>query len=564
MRETSFHELKECNFSDVDATTISHGIYGRDAEPPALAVHHRDVHTKTPVEWFHSDIACQVPEKASRSVQTTQVKHNLKQGDIYSVDSFRAASFSSTLRFFLARASATMLSELASELSSQHIFDKYLPSRRGDVSGKSAEHMCTLTWTRSKILTSSRSNDGGCSFYDDCEDEGGPDTGTGDGLEVTGVDWNASGSSLAATFGKRDWSGWCDSTGAIAVWSLLSKGFEPKAPPLYAAEHGSHLTCIAAHPEKPSIFAVGSFYGEVIAFDFNQPQDPSVACSKIDEYFHRERIESLAWVFQRRQQDWFLCSVSKDGRVLLWDMSNKFKYPVRGIRTGKYGRSTSADPSDSVKHGKLYGGTAVAAPSSIFQQTSVFIGSQGGAVQRVSLQSESLDSKPAKIRNCKMKWSNNALQLISQVSTSHKETVAKEIEGRAALNKRRGIDSLAVFEAKPPIDVIYPVTTDFEYNPHSGPVTSIDTSPFDRNIFLTCGADGEIRIFSNLYREAILTFIPTMCPNSLSSLPLHHAKFSPTKPTVRRDVPVNLSLYEASKFLHYLSKPLLLYRLNLI
>lgn len=41
-----------------------------------------------------------------------------------------------------------------------------------------------------------------------------------------------------------------------------------------------------------------------------------------------------------------------------------------------------------------------------------------------------------------------------------------------------------------------PVT--FAFSPHFGPVFSVDCSPYHRNLFLTCGTDASIRLYSML------------------------------------------------------------------
>ena len=38
----------------------------------------------------------------------------------------------------------------------------------------------------------------------------------------------------------------------------------------------------------------------------------------------------------------------------------------------------------------------------------------------------------------------------------------------------------------------------FVFRPHYGPVYSISTSPFHRNLFLSCGTDAAVRVYSLL------------------------------------------------------------------
>lgn len=51
--------------------------------------------------------------------------------------------------------------------------------------------------------------------------------------------------------------------------------------------------CVQCHPEKPSIVAGGTFSGEVVVWDTNATDEPLIARSKIDDYFHREPITKV-------------------------------------------------------------------------------------------------------------------------------------------------------------------------------------------------------------------------------------------------------------------------------
>ena len=55
-----------------------------------------------------------------------------------------------------------------------------------------------------------------------------------------------------------------------------------------------------------------------------------------------------------------------------------------------------------------------------------------------------------------------------------------------------------VFDAKPDGGQIFPNPVDNKYVPHVGAVCALDCSPFHRNLFLSCGADGRINLFSVL------------------------------------------------------------------
>ena len=58
---------------------------------------------------------------------------------------------------------------------------------------------------------------------------------------------------------------------------------------------------------------------------------------------------------------------------------------------------------------------------------------------------------------------------------------------------------------------------------HAGPVHALSASPFDPNLVLSCGLDGQARICSTLNRQPLLELAP-------SDSYLFAAQWSPTRP----------------------------------
>lgn len=121
-------------------------------------------------------------------------------------------------------------------------------------------------------------------------------------LEVTAVEWNSTGAIVMASYGVKDATGWCNSKGAVAAWNLSARDFDAEKPSV-TLEHSSYIMCIASHPDKPALFCAGSFNGEILLFDLSL-EEPLVACSKIDDYFHREPISSLCWTWSMVEGDY--------------------------------------------------------------------------------------------------------------------------------------------------------------------------------------------------------------------------------------------------------------------
>lgn len=103
-------------------------------------------------------------------------------------------------------------------------------------------------------------------------------------LQCTGTSWNATGSSLAVSYGRNDVLGWCDFPGAVCCWyrmqyfeyhcryiyiyicyamqcrNIFGRTFTPENPD-FVLDHTSCLTCVSYHPLVPSLVAAGSFIG---------------------------------------------------------------------------------------------------------------------------------------------------------------------------------------------------------------------------------------------------------------------------------------------------------------
>jgi hypothetical protein len=56
--------------------------------------------------------------------------------------------------------------------------------------------------------------------------------------------------------------------------------------------------------------------------------------SEIDEYYHRESITKLIWVKYESivslAVSYCLMSVSTDGKILVWRLSDKLRFPIKG------------------------------------------------------------------------------------------------------------------------------------------------------------------------------------------------------------------------------------------
>jgi len=73
--------------------------------------------------------------------------------------------------------------------------------------------------------------------------------------------------------------------------------------------------------------------GEIFLWNTDR-EEPFVCKSDVDEYYHRESIKSLIWVRQQSMTtlvvNTSLVSCSSDGKILVWRLEDKLRYPVKG------------------------------------------------------------------------------------------------------------------------------------------------------------------------------------------------------------------------------------------
>jgi len=284
-------------------------------------------------------------------------------------------------------------------------------------------------------------------------------------LQCTSVCWNASGSSLAVSYGRTDIVGWCDFPGAVCVWTVFSRSFQPDTPD-YVLDHTSCLTCVRYHPDMPALLAAGSFNGEVVVWNLNTPEKP-VGISPIDECSHKEAVMDVEWVYDSAHREFLLTSVGADGKVLFWSLSNGLQNPVRGVTLSKGKNSKRYYPSS-------HGGTALSFSGSSVKRRPewLVVGQEGGGLVRG--QAARILSGP----------SLNAETLRTKFNVDETYTALK-----------KGEDT-------------------FAHEPHIGPVNAIDCSPFHKRVLLTGGQDGSVRLFHMLERQPLRQWDPSPPPGT--------------------------------------------------
>jgi WD40 repeat protein len=151
-------------------------------------------------------------------------------------------------------------------------------------------------------------------------------------LQCTGVSWNATGTTLAVSYGRVDVPGWCDLPGAVCLWNLIGRKFRADRPDIIL-DHSSCVMCVAWHPLRPAVVAAGCFSGEVVVWDTSLEPETLVACSRIQESYHMTPVMQVRWILDPHAKEILLASIAGDGKVLFWSQRDSFQCPRRYVWT---------------------------------------------------------------------------------------------------------------------------------------------------------------------------------------------------------------------------------------
>lgn len=92
----------------------------------------------------------------------------------------------------------------------------------------------------------------------------------------------------------------------------------------------NNIAAYAIHPKKNKCVALGGSSGEIIIVDFESEDKIKFKSEQID-IFNTRAIVSLEWYSCKIDTNLKLAliSISADGKLLIWDMSNKLKFPLQ-------------------------------------------------------------------------------------------------------------------------------------------------------------------------------------------------------------------------------------------
>jgi WD40 repeat protein len=351
-------------------------------------------------------------------------------------------------------------------------------------------------------------------------------------LVPTGLSWNRSGYSIAVSYGRFDVMGWCDSPGALCVWNLRREDVDPRKPDSIF-ETDSCLQCVAWHPVDPAVVAAGSFDGEVHVWDVRgdadgdgdgdgkenvlgkRSNDGFVARSAVSDASHREPVVSVAWLRSARAagtragrgatRTHDVCSFGSDGRVLVWDFSK-----------AEIQREDAEDPSERSKTDPTV--RRVPFPSFGYEtRPPADAGRERGFVRGIAAASfiptarASGDSSSANTANTVTTVTTGTVQnahvRAREGSPSSTSSFLLGCDGGAVLEclMRHGAEAGAAAFARECAAGSVPAMRSpatAEYEPHRGAAHGVCAHPSEPGLFLSCGADGALKLFARRARRS--------------------------------------------------------------
>ncbi len=306
---------------------------------------------------------------------------------------------------------------------------------------------------------------------------------------ITQLDWNSSGSILVVVYGNGDHMVLSKNPGLIELWEIQTDYQNASYKPIASLTYDCELTCIAAHPQNPNVFAAGSQTGEIVIFRNADDNVLSVhAVSNVGVYFHESAVLALAWYYDdKKEREWILYSTGQDCKVLTWSLSNKLKYPTNGY----YLETPTNNAMPKTATNKSY---VMCTTISIFchnDKNTIVIGSDCGQI--LVARDDSAPFKNIVSFRLSMKWTSSAKDILKRIEDSSRENVLKKAEEYSKERGKKGVDRNVLYAIGVSPTLMYPPLDCSNYTfPHVGNLNSVD---FCGGRLLSCGDDGVVQLF---------------------------------------------------------------------
>ncbi len=138
-------------------------------------------------------------------------------------------------------------------------------------------------------------------------------------LQITGLKWNATGTTVFVGYGRYDHESVCTHKAAFCTWNIDRLKLNPNKPDM-VFETSFCISSLATHPEYPSVVAVGFFNGEIQVHNIRETDTLAAAVTDKRE-MHKDEVTSLKWIkdYRASKKKYLLMSGSKDGKILIWN-----------------------------------------------------------------------------------------------------------------------------------------------------------------------------------------------------------------------------------------------------
>jgi len=298
-----------------------------------------------------------------------------------------------------------------------------------------------------------------------------------DNMFCTALDWNSSGTIIASSYGSYNHENWCKHQGYINLWSLSQRNFDPNKPS-YTLEVPSCIMTIQWHPKLPSYLVGGLFNGDIVIWNINNQMDDTLILKSIQsEYTHQEPVASLSWIsssfieLTERDNQYNILSIGNDGKILIWEIQKTFIYPkLMSNLFMNYIPRTIREVNINIKKGIPLGATDIS--FSCERNDELIVTTEPGYIMKCNLRRFIQLPKPIIEKDV---FSNDSSSMIIQQSSEAIQTINP---------------------------------TDFHYTRHVGPIQNVECSPFHRSLFLTCGSDGTVRLYSFFQTTPLIIIEP--------------------------------------------------------
>ena len=377
----------------------------------------------------------------------------------------------------------------------------------------------------------------------------------GEYLGCTCMDWNPDGKRIAVGYGSMKHNAWCLHSTHLIIWNIPQyirqktvinddNGIKPEI----IIEIESCCQCIKYHPKLNDILCVGLYNGCIKLYKIDRNLELNyieIGKSNIDDYFHSQRITCIDFVKKYHKindnnnlsiYNYYLVSTSLDGKILIWDINNKLLYPNIGYNLiptkiyHGYGLYNDINTNSNIYNLCI---TNISFPNNIYGN---FIVSTkgGGIINCIDNEYNIISNKNIKDGN--IYYTPNVGLFLKRINSTQNEFELKKlIQKYARINKVHTIDMKILYNIICQSNIshfkIYPyVNTQMSYNNHIGYINTIQFNPHNRNIFLSCGNDGYLKIFSIFSCKPIIIIQPNYSNNI--NIKIIDAKWSNSRPLI--------------------------------